>query len=115
MKTSEIEAAFAAMFEAAKQVEAMNEMRPGVHRHMPLVESFKILAGLFADVQASHSVLSGRGKVSGDRLPDRIVLLCERAEACEVDRIAMDLVRAALRSGEPVSDPAVLGYGRTGD
>ncbi len=78
----------------------LEPLRPSEHNHLPLAESYRILAALFRDVQDCHSLLSNRGKVLGDRLPERVSLLCDRADAGEQDRRAMDAIRAALKGVE---------------
>lgn len=83
----------AGVFPVLKQLEAM---RPDPHRHMSVFESFRILADLFRDVQESHSLLSVRGKVLGNKLPERIALLCARAEAGEASKKTLAAVRSAL-------------------
>ena len=69
--------------ETKASVAEIEQFKPDAHRHMTLFASYGMLASLFHDIGECHSILSRRGKVLGNRLPERVVLLCERAEQYE--------------------------------
>jgi hypothetical protein len=82
--------------ESVSELDALNALKPWEHCGMTIGDSYRMLVSLFRDIQESHSLLSVRGRVLGNRLPERIKLLCDRAELNEKARDSLRAVRSAL-------------------